>query len=92
VLEEALSFVKQGTATGASDRNWKGYGQDVTLAAGAPEWQRKLITDPQTSGGLLVACAPDAEKAVLAEFRKQNFGQAAVIGKLVAGPARLNVT
>ena len=63
VLEEALSWVKQGVATGASDRNWKGYGQDVALPAGTPEWQRKLITDPQTSGGLLVACAPETEQA-----------------------------
>jgi len=91
LISESVSHVKEGIATGASDRNWKGYGEDVTLPAGAPEWQRKLITDPQTSGGLLVACAPDTEKAVLAEFKKQNFGEAATIGKLVAGPARLTV-
>ncbi len=89
VLEEALSWVKQGVATGASDRNWKGYGQDVSLPAGAPEWQRKLVTDPQTSGGLLVACAPEAEKAVLAEFQKRGFAQARRIGQLGAGAARL---
>ena len=85
VLDEALSWLKQGVATGASDRNWKGYGQDVTLPAGAPEWQRKLITDPQTSGGLLVACAPEAEKSVLDEFRKRGFAQARTIGRLAAG-------
>ncbi len=90
VMEEALEWVKQGVATGASDRNWKGYGQDVSLPAGAPEWQRKLITDPQTSGGLLVACAPEAEQAVLAEFAKRGFGQARRIGRLAAGAARLN--
>ncbi len=90
ILDEALSWVKQGVATGASDRNWKGYGQDVSLPAGAPEWQRKLITDPQTSGGLLVACAPEAERAVLAEFAKQGFAQARRIGRLGAGAARLN--
>ncbi len=90
VLEEALGWVKQGVATGASDRNWQGYGQDVSLPAGAPEWQRKLITDPQTSGGLLVACAPEAEQAVLAEFAKRGFGQARRIGRLAAGAARLN--
>jgi selenide,water dikinase len=81
--------VKQGVATGASDRNWKGYGQDVSLPAGAPEWQRKLITDPQTSGGLLVACAPQAEKAVLAEFQQRGFAQAKTIGGLAAGQSRI---
>src|SRR5205823_6109072 len=60
VIPEALDWVKQGVATGASDRNWKGYGHEVDLPAGFPEWKRKLMADPQTSGGLLVACAPDA--------------------------------
>jgi len=90
VLEEALEWVKQGVATGASDRNWKGYGAEVSLPAGAPEWQRKLLTDPQTSGGLLVACAPEAEQAVLAEFSKRGFAQARRIGRLGTGAARLN--
>jgi len=89
VILEALEWVKQGVATGASERNWKGYGQDVSLPAGAPEWQRKLVTDPQTSGGLLVACSPEAEKAVLAEFTKGGFPQARRIGRLSAGAARL---
>jgi len=91
VIPEALEWVKQGTATGASERNWKGYEHEVTLPAGAPDWQRKLITDPQTSGGLLVACTPEAESAVLAEFRRQGFGDARTIGRLAAGAARLNV-
>ncbi len=90
VISEALEWVKQGVATGASDRNWKGYGQDVSLPAGVPEWQRKLITDPQTSGGLLVACAPEAERAVLAEFAKGGFPQARRIGRLEAGAARIS--
>ena len=89
VLEEALEWVKQGIATGASDRNWKGYGQDVTMPSGSPDWQKKLVTDPQTSGGLLVACAPGAEQAVLAEFAKRGFAQAKTIGRLTSGPARL---
>ncbi len=92
LIAEALDWAKQGVATGASDRNWKGYGRDVALPAGAPEWQRKLVTDPQTSGGLLVACAPQAEAAVLAEFRKRGFAQAKVIGRLVSGPPRLSVS
>jgi selenide,water dikinase len=91
VIPEALEWVKQGVATGASDRNWKSYGAEVQLPVGAPEWMRKLISDPQTSGGLLVACAPQAEKAVLAEFAKQAFAEARTIGTLSAGPARLTL-
>ena len=92
VMAEALEWVKQGVATGASERNWNGYGQDVQLAADAPEWQRKLLCDPQTSGGLLVACAPQAEKAVLAEFARRGFAEARTIGRLSAGPARLTIS
>ena len=89
VIPEAIEWLKQGVATGASDRNWKGYGHDVELPAGAPEWQRKLVTDPQTSGGLLVACAPEAVHAVLAEFHTHGFTQANTIGRFGAGPVRL---
>jgi selenide,water dikinase len=91
VIPEALEAVKQGVATGASDRNWKGYGHEVSLPAGAPEWVRKLVTDPQTSGGLLVACAPESERAVLAEFAKRGFDEARTIGRLAAGAPRLTV-
>jgi len=91
LIAEALEWAKQGTKTGATDRNWKGYAQDVRMPEGAPDWQRTIITDPQTSGGLLVACAPDAEKAVLAEFSKRGFAEARTIGRLAAGAARLTV-
>jgi len=89
VIGEALDWVKQGVATGASDRNWKGYGHEVDFRGEA--WQQKLLSDPQTSGGLLVACAPEAEKAVLEIFRQQGFAEARTIGKLVAGTPRLAV-
>jgi selenide,water dikinase len=91
LIPEAVGFVREGVVTGASTRNWNGYGAEVTLPAGAPDWQQKLITDPQTSGGLLVACAPEAEAAVLAELRGAGFAEARTIGRLAAGPARLHV-
>jgi len=91
LVAEALELVKQGIATGASERNWKGYGRDVELPAGAPEWMQKLVTDPQTSGGLLVACEPKAEAAVLAQFAAHGFDDARVIGELSTGPARVRI-
>jgi selenide,water dikinase len=91
VIAEALEWVKQGVATGASDRNWAGYGREVVLPAGAPDWVRKLLADPQTSGGLLVACAPEAEREVLAEFARRGFAEARTIGRLGAGAPRLSV-
>jgi selenide,water dikinase len=85
IIDEALAWAKEGTKTGATDRNWSGYGKEIRLPAGAPDWQRALITDPQTSGGLLVACSLDTEAAVLAEFRKHGFDTARRIGQMVAG-------
>jgi selenide,water dikinase len=86
-IGEALDWVKQGVATGASTRNWSGYGHEVEIAG--DEWKRKLVTDPQTSGGLLVACAPEAEREVLEVFRKKGFAEARTIGRLTAGAPRL---
>ena len=74
----------QGFVTGASGRNWAGYGADVALPAGFAAVDQALLTDPQTSGGLLVSCEPAALDAVLAVFRAQGFAQAAVIGTVAA--------
>jgi selenide,water dikinase len=91
VIPEALDWAKQGVVTGASERNWKGYGDEVALPAGFADWKRKLLCDPQTSGGLLVSCAADAVQPVLNEFRNRGFAEAAIIGSVSAGPARLTV-
>ncbi|MDR2239437.1 MAG: selenide, water dikinase SelD [Zoogloeaceae bacterium] len=91
LIAEAVDFAREGIVTGASARNWGGYGADVTLPAEMSGWQQKLLTDPQTSGGLLVACAPEATAAVLAELHEAGFGEARVIGSLEAGAGHLNV-
>jgi len=85
VLSAARHLVQQGFVTGASERNWASYQREVTLPAGVADWQKKLLTDPQTSGGLLVACAAAAAPVVLEIFRQQGFEHAAEIGRLAAG-------
>ena len=81
----------QGFVTGASGRNWAGYGAGVVLAPGLPATAQSLVTDPQTSGGLLVACAPDTVQQVLDTFAQEGFAHAAVVGRVEAGPAQLHV-
>jgi selenide,water dikinase len=91
LLPGVRALAQQGFVTGASGRNWAGYGAQVTLPeAFAPE-DRALLTDPQTSGGLLVACAPAALDAVRAAFARHGFEGAALVGEVAAGPARLEV-
>jgi selenide,water dikinase len=91
LLSEARAWAEQGVATGASARNWASYGAQIELSPQLAPWQRALATDPQTSGGLLVACAPDAVDDVMAEFHKGGFADARPIGKLVAGTPRLEL-
>jgi len=91
VIPEALDCLRAGVATGASARNWQGYGHEVSLPPGVEEWQVDLLTDPQTSGGLLVACAPEAEAAVLAAFVAAGFVEARTIGRMRDGAPRLVV-
>ncbi|MDQ0591506.1 selenophosphate synthetase SenC [Variovorax paradoxus] len=80
VLEGVRDLVQSGHVTGASGRNWAGYGSDVALPQNFAEEERALLTDPQTSGGLLVSCAPETLGEVLAIFRRHGFDDAAVIG------------
>ncbi|ABF10728.1 selenide, water dikinase SelD [Cupriavidus metallidurans] len=92
LLPNVMSLAEQGFITGASRRNWEGYGSEVELAAGLPELAQPLVTDPQTSGGLLISCAPDAVGKVLAVFREQGFTEATVVGRMEAGEPGLTVT
>jgi selenide,water dikinase len=85
LLAGVAGMARDGFVTGASARNWIGYGVEVDLAAALPAVARDLLTDPQTSGGLLVSCAPAAAADVLALFRAQGFDDAAVIGAVGEG-------
>ncbi len=91
LLPQSLDLLQRGCVTGASSRNWASYGAEVRFAEGlAAHWQ-PLLTDPQTSGGLLVSCAPEAVDAVLACFHDAGFGQAAVVGRLSGGAPAVRV-
>ncbi len=91
ILPAARHLLNAGYGTGASDRNWASYGPAVELPAGKPAWCAKILTDPQTSGGLLVACDAATAPAVLEVFRQQGFKYATQIGTLVSGEPRIVV-
>jgi selenide,water dikinase len=91
LLPDALDLARRGHVTGASARNFAGYGADVTLGPGLGDVERALLTDPQTSGGLLAACAPEAVDDVLGAFHREGFAHAGVIGAVARGPPRVLV-
>ena len=82
LLAGVQGLAQQGFITGASGRNWAGYGAEVVLPAGFSSVDQALLSDPQTSGGLLVSCTPDALEAVMAVFQQHGFAQATVVGKV----------
>jgi selenide,water dikinase len=90
-LPGVIDLAEAGVYTGASGRNWDAYGKDIALPSTLPPAARTLLTDPQTSGGLLVSCSPDAVNDVLALFRADGFADARVIGEMVAGEGRVEV-
>jgi len=91
LLPGVQQLAQEGCVTGASGRNWAGYGHEVALSGAIAPTQQMLLTDPQTSGGLLVSCAADSVDAVMEIFRSAGFAHAAVIGEMRSGPAKVEV-
>ncbi|MEX8519354.1 MAG: selenide, water dikinase SelD [Leptothrix sp. (in: b-proteobacteria)] len=91
LIDSAVAHAQRGVWTGASVRNWASYGAQVRWPADRPEWQRMLLTDPQTSGGLLVSCAADQVTEVLGCFEQAGFAAAKVVGALQAGEPEVRV-
>ena len=91
LLSGVLQLAENSFITGASARNWAGYGHEVVLSEAISPAQKALLTDPQTSGGLLVSCAPNVVDEVLKLFADGGFEHAAVIGEMVAGEGRVEI-
>ncbi len=91
LLDGVEALALDGVRTGASGRNWDSYGAGVALPAGIADWHRDLLTDPQTSGGLLIAVAADQAEVLLTLAHAEGFARAAVVGRVVEGPPRVRV-
>ena len=91
VLHGVAALAEAGVRTGAAARNWASYGHDVRIGSGLADWQKDLLCDPQTSGGLLVAVAPEATHDVLQLIRRYGHHDAREIGALSAGAASVDV-
>lgn len=91
-LTEAEALAKAGYITGASGRNWASYGDQIELPGDTPEWRRALLCDPQTSGGLLVACSAERADAVCSRIEAAGYPRANIIGSVSAGTNGVVVT
>ncbi|MBI5261852.1 MAG: selenide, water dikinase SelD [Bradyrhizobium sp.] len=90
-LKEAARLAQEGCVTGASNRNWASYGTSVTLPAHCADWQRHLLTDPQTSGGLLVSCEAAQAQNILRMIQGEGYPSARIIGRVEAGQPAVKV-
>ena len=84
LLQGVREWVAQGMLTGASGRNWSAYGDEIDMAPERDAIDQALLSDPQTSGGLLVACAPESVAEVLSVFHQEGFEQACEVGEILA--------
>jgi selenide, water dikinase len=91
LLPRAIELAQRGFVTGASGRNWESYGAAVALPAGSALWQRQILSDPQTSGGLLVACAADIADTLLKRIRDAGYPSASLIGEMREGVSGIEV-
>jgi selenide,water dikinase len=91
LLPGVLALAESGIATGASNRNWQSYGKEVQALNHMSASQQAILTDPQTSGGLLVACDSEELPAVQGIFERLGFSRASVIGRMVAGSAEIQI-
>jgi len=85
LLPRAAELAQAGLVTGASGRNWDSYGHEAVLPAAFEPWQRQILTDPQTSGGLLIACAPTHATSLLKQIRSAGYSSANIIGEMAEG-------
>ncbi|WP_049620548.1 selenide, water dikinase SelD [Frateuria defendens] len=90
-LAQAEALAEAGYVTGASGRNWNSYGDGVALPEHLPAWHRALLTDPQTSGGLLVACKAERAEAIRAMIEAAGYPRASLIGSVAAGAPGVEV-
>ncbi|WP_374349238.1 selenide, water dikinase SelD [Chitinimonas sp.] len=91
LLASAIGFAQQGIGPGAIERNLASFGSSVVFGAEVADWQRRILADAQTSGGLLVSVAAEQTPAVLAAFHAAGFAEASVIGTLAPGAPRIRV-
>ena len=91
LFSHTRQLAEAGVGTGGAKRNWKSYGQEVDLPEDVPEWYRGILCDPQTSGGLLIACSSDSVPEAIELLRSRNYDHSTVVGEFIAAPPRIHV-
>lgn len=91
MIENVYNLIAKGYITGASHRNWAGYGESIRFTSNHDDALQSLLTDPQTSGGLLVSCSVEATQKVLEIFQYHGFTEACVVGEVIEGTPMVDI-
>ena len=91
VFAGARRLAEAGVKTGASGRNWDSVKESVRLERALSDAELDILCDPQTSGGLLVSCAPEAAERVLGVFASHGHAGAAVVGRMESAKTGVRV-
>ncbi len=90
-LLQARELSEAGYVTGAFERNWASYGAEVVLPQDMKDWENNILCDPQTSGGLLIACDPAEADIILNDFSEAGFASATIVGEMTEGAALVTI-
>ena len=63
----------------------------MTCATAVEDWRRHILTDPQTSGGLLLSCAAEEATTLLRRIAAAGYSGARIIGRAESGSAGITV-
>jgi selenide,water dikinase len=91
VLPGARETIAKGITPGGTRRNLEHYTPEITWDGPFSDADKKLLADPQTSGGLLFAVAPDRCNALVEALEQEAALAHAVVGRFVEG-AGLRIT
>jgi len=84
-FQGVLELIKEGVIPGAIERNSEFVGRDISIGEGVEEASKYIGFDAQTSGGLLIAVAPDKKDKLVEELQSHGVTPY-IIGK-ITGPS-----
>lgn len=86
IVDDLKNYIDQKCVPGGTNRNWDSYGHKVE---DIEDYEKAILADPQTSGGLLVAVDPLVIDEVIKIFKEHDLASfSSSIGRLTTAPGK----